>query len=264
MARKKKTLHDLVIDACRAVGPVTKRGHNDVGEYDYQRLCDVLNEFRGELFKRGILLRKSETKPEFQQVPTNGGGMQMNCCVGANFTLTNGIESLGPDTHYGEGQDGEGKALYKAKSGALKYYLIQLGLIPDADADPEFDGASEAEERNPFDEAVPARTAKKVTEKQIIAFTRACEDAGKQPDEISGYLLTKHKVASIAELGRGKPFTEAIVWASNGEGTLDPKPQAAPALQGSLALRTAPQPIEMKLGNKSITFEPKDRATFSV
>jgi len=43
-----------------------------------------------------------------------------------------------------------------------------------------------------------------------------------------------------------------------------PKPQAVPG-QASLPLRTASQPIDLKIGNKTVSFEPKsDRATFSV
>ena len=58
---------------------------------------------------------------------------------------------------------------------------------------------------------------------------------------------------------------ESKVWASDGKGTLEPpKPQAVPG-QGTLPLRTAPQPIEMKIGNQTVAFEAKtNRTTFSV
>ncbi len=69
-------------------------------------------------------------------------------------------------------------------------------------------------------------------------------------------MLTRFKTAELANLKRYQ-FKEALAWASNGAGTLAPKPQAAPALQGSLPLPRPAPSFEMRVGGKTHVIEPK-------
>ncbi len=265
-AKIEKPLIARVAAAFDSVEKLQRRGKNRTRRYPFTRASDVLEAVRHKLLGQGIIIHLSEGAPAYERnvTQTNGGESITECNLAVTYTFMSAKEELKPMTVNGVGRDVEDKSLYKAQTGAQKALLKRFGLIAEETDDPECDSQGEADEHNPFDEARPTRIPKKVTDRQIACFDEACAAAGKSADEVSGYLLTEHKVASIAELGRGKPFTQAIVWASDGAGTLAPKPQAAPALQGSLGLKAAPQPIEMKIGNKAVSFQPSDRATFSV
>jgi len=98
---------------------------------------------------------------------------------------------------------------------------------------------------------------KPVTATQIRTFNAACEISHKTTDEISAYLFHEHQVTGLKDLRRGKPFTEAIRWASAGPDALAPKPEAAPALQGSLPLPKPAPSFAMRVGGKVLEVEPK-------
>ena len=172
-----------------------------------------------------------------------------------------------PMTVNGVGRDVEDKSLYKAQTGAQKALLKRFGLIAEDTDDPEFDGEEQTAGET-LDDVAPTRpkTSRReqpIRDFEIRAIEDACADTKKTPEEISEVMLTRFKVAKTTDLKRYQ-FKDALAWASDGAGTLAPKPQAAPALQGSLGLKAAPQPIEMKIGNKAVSFQPNDRATFSV
>ena len=249
-----------IAQAFKAVGKLQRAGTNKLRRYKYTRATDVLEAVRMELLNREVLIHISEDKPEYMlNVATTNGGEQLNeCRLPVTYTFMDEKGALQPMKFNGIGRDVEDKALYKAQTGAQKALLKRFGLMAEEADDPEWDESHETGES--LDDVAPMRvpnSQKPVTPSQIRAFQDACANTSKSADEISGYLLTAHKVSTIAELKRGRPFTDAIRWASNGAGTLAPKPQAAPALQGSLPLpRTAPS-FEMSVGGKRLEVQPK-------
>ena len=62
MPKAKKTLLTKLLDVCRAVTGIPKRGRNVRHDYPYLKAEDVAEEFRSKLFGAGILLTKNELK----------------------------------------------------------------------------------------------------------------------------------------------------------------------------------------------------------
>src|SRR4029077_20643539 len=144
-----------------------------------------------------------------------------------DFFLTDGRETIGPDTHNGQGQSTEGKALYVAKTGARKDYLLELALGANTQ-DPEFehdahDGsdAHNAAGANPAPRRIP-KNRQPLAEFQVSEFQKACGESHKTQDEIDRMLWMNFKAKRIEDLQR-RHFPTAIRWAM---GTAAPKPQA--------------------------------------
>lgn len=256
--KREQPLVDKIAEAFAKVGKLPRNGKNATRGYNWTRATDVLAAVRADLLSRGVLIHINEGDPKFATVAQSNGGEQITeCNLAITYTFMDSAHELKPMTINGVGRDVEDKALYKAQTGAQKALLKRFGLMAEED-----ELEPENELQTPTDNAQAMREAgapypkpeKTVTRKQMEAFGDACRDTGKAPDEISGYLLTAHQVSTLANLGRGQPFTLALSWAKQKPPALSlaPKSQAA---QGSLPL-PAP-PIEMRIGNKTVTVEPQ-------
>jgi hypothetical protein len=238
-----------------AVEKLTRAGHNQDDGYDYTRATDVFESIRAKLFAAGILILPDEAAPEYVQMPTNGGETLTECRLGVTYTITNGVESLPPLRCHGIGRKKDEKALYIAQTGAEKAFLKRVGLMAEYVDDPEFDGQEQSD--SPAERHTPRADDKTVTHAQRRAFATACESSNKTGDEILHYLFSAHQVSNVGDLKRGKQFTEALRWAATPTGASSPKPQAAPALQGSLPLPRPAPSFEMRVQGKTETITPK-------
>lgn len=262
-------LVDKIAQAFEAVGKIPRKGTNQSRGYDFTRASDVLEAVRGELLKRRVLVCPSEGQPEYVSVgATNGGEQLTECRLAVTYTFRDALEKLEPMICHGVGRDVEDKALYKAQTGAQKALLKRFGLMAEEQEDPEFDGNVDASQTGEtLDEVAPMRPKSKKREQpirdfEIAAIENACVDTKKAQSEISEVMLTRFQVTRIGELKRYQ-FKEALAWASNGAGTLAPKPQAALALQSSMSfLKPAPS-FEMRVGGKTEVITPKT-GSFSV
>lgn len=121
---------------------IPKRGHNDFHNYDYALEADIKDVVRTELAKRKIMMFSNERSRTMMPVTTRKGATEQIVTLEVEYTL---IDSASGETikftGYGDGQDAGDKAVYKAKTGALKYALTSLFLIPTGD-DPEKEGQS--------------------------------------------------------------------------------------------------------------------------
>lgn len=119
---------------------IPKRGHNDFHNYDYALEADIKDVVRTELAKRKIMMFSNELSRTTLPVTTKKGATEQIVTLEVEYTL---IDSESGETikfvGYGDGQDAGDKAVYKAKTGALKYALTSLFLIPTGD-DPEKEG----------------------------------------------------------------------------------------------------------------------------
>jgi hypothetical protein len=253
-------LVDKIAQAFEAVGKLPRAGTNKTRRYKYPRASDVFEAVRGELFKRRVLICPTEGAPEYTPVAqTNGGEQITECRLQITYTVRDQLEKLEPMVVNGIGRDVEDKALYKAKTGALKTLLKQLGLIAEEADDPEWD-SSEAPAGETLDDAAPMRTPRK--EKPLAAYQidnirEAMANTGKTEEQLSQAVAGIGHTAELAQM-KQKYFKELFKWASDGRGTVaPPKPQAVPA-QPALPLRAAP-PVEMRIGNKAVEFQPKDK-----
>ena len=143
MEQKLQSLVAKLAAACDAVGGVEKLGKNEQQGYKYVKAADVAKAIRHELFRRGVVVLGHEHPPEFIAVelaPDREGRPRTmsECHLRVTYRLMDGTEMIEIDG-YGVARDSGDKAIYKAKTGALKYFLRGLGLIPDEKDDPEFD-----------------------------------------------------------------------------------------------------------------------------
>ena len=270
MSRQKAPvpLVDKIAQAFEAVGKLQRNGTNRARRYKFTRASDVFEAVRLELFKRRVLVCPSEGKPEYvpNVATTNGGEQITECRLAVTYTFRDALEKLEPMVFNGVGRDVEDKALYKAQTGAQKALLKRFGLMAEEQDDPEFDGKDE-QAGETLDEVAPLRSPSRKREQpirdfEISALENAFADTHKEPAEIAEVMCSRFKVVTVAELKRYQ-FKEALAWASNGAGTLTPKPQAAPALQSSMYFPKPAPSFEMRVGGKTHVIETKT-GSFSV
>lgn len=116
-----------------AVSRVPKRGRNDFHKYDYATEADIAEAVRLELAKRGIMII-----PSCDGVERDGD----LTVTRHTYRITDGDETLAC-SWAGFGQDKGDKGLYKAFTGAEKYFLLKLFLMPTGD-DPERDDSAKS------------------------------------------------------------------------------------------------------------------------
>jgi hypothetical protein len=119
---------------------IKKTGHNDFQNYDYTKEEDVLETLRPTLYDVGLAVIPSVKGVDKQAYSnTKGEGffitrVQMEYLMidmdTGDYTITQFI---------GEGQDKADKGIYKAYTGANKYFLTKTFHIVSGDDDPEFE-----------------------------------------------------------------------------------------------------------------------------
>lgn len=130
-----KSLVQKLAEVARGIGELEKKGDN--GAYPYLRAYDVIKAVRGALLKRGVVIVPIKATAD-SRTPYRGltGDIVQEVFVTVRYKITDGVESIEGEG-IGVGQDYRGKALYKALTGSLKYFLQTLGLIVAVGEDPE-------------------------------------------------------------------------------------------------------------------------------
>lgn len=252
-----------IAQAFAAVGKLQRRGRNTSGSkpYPFTYASDVLEAVRMEFLKRDVLIHIDEGTPEYVPITeTNGGGQMTECRLPVTYTFMDEKGELKPMRFNGAGRDVAGKELYKAQTGAQKALLKRFGLMAEETDDPEWDGNDDAQPSSEtLDDVAPRRVPRReqlIREFEIKAIVEGCAQTGKSTAEISQAMCTRFKVDEMSKLKRWQ-FKDALAWATNGAGTISPKPQAAPALQASLPLPKPAPSFEMRVGGKTETVQPK-------
>ena len=123
-------LYQKLIEVMEEVGRVEKKGFNSFHNYAYVKEDDLVEAVRGKLSERRILLLPSLETCEREGTLTT---------INMTFTF---VDAVSGETHIckwaGTGDDKGDKGLYKAYTGAEKYFLMKSFLIPTGD-DPEGD-----------------------------------------------------------------------------------------------------------------------------
>lgn len=135
----KPSLIRKLAEVMGTVGHVPKSGRNTFHNYDYATEADIVAAVRTGMSERALMLIPNVQKTEWTVVDRAKGGKDRLCTLTVRYTLHDGDsgETLEFDV-VGEGQDAGDKATYKAFTGATKYALLKLFLIPTGD-DPERD-----------------------------------------------------------------------------------------------------------------------------
>lgn len=129
-------------DVMKTVKRIPKRGRNDFHGYDYATEADIVDAIRDELAARNVMCIPRTVK----QIRTNverqtkqGSKTAMLLDLEMVFTFMDGDSGEVLECPWmGCGEDSGDKALYKAMTGADKYFLMKTFLIPTGD-DPEKD-----------------------------------------------------------------------------------------------------------------------------
>lgn len=253
-------LVEKIAQAFEAVGKLQRAGENRTRHYRYTRASDVFEAVRSHLFRRGVLICPTENAPEYLQVgPSNSGEQITECRLQVTYTFRDALEKLEPMVFNGIGRSPDDKCLYMAQTGAQKALLKRFGLMAEETDDPEYDGQQSGEET--IEDVMPRKLPRKeqpLKPYQIEAIREGIAVGGKTEDQLSQAVAAVGHAAELAQV-KQKYFKDLFRWASDGKGTVAaPKLTAVPA-QEALPLRAAREPIQMKIGAKSIEFEPKEK-----
>lgn len=156
------TIYTKLAAVMAAIDGIDKKGKNSEQHYSYVRATDVANVVRKECIKQGILIIPSVVDDEHFIFERISGKPALTVRLKVEFIVQE-VEGPGVLSFYGVGYglDSGDKGVYKAMTGAIKYGLRSLFLVPD-ETDPEND-TSEApaprEERPVARPSGPARAS---------------------------------------------------------------------------------------------------------
>jgi hypothetical protein len=154
-----------------AVGRIPKNGYNDRQQYKFAKEDDVLECVRSELSSRSLIMVPDVDSMKIHSHTTKGGSEQRIVTLEVDFIISDGdTDEEAVFTMVGEGQDAGDKASYKAVTGATKFALLKLFLIPTGN-DPEV--ARPDEERN------QGRGQRQAPKQQAARSSRPAPNTGK-------------------------------------------------------------------------------------
>jgi hypothetical protein len=128
-----------VADIVKNTGWIEKAGTNTAQGYKFTQAQDVFQSVRGEFAVRGIAILPAVVSTSWRELTTKAGGFLQFCEARVRYTMTDAESGEQWVAEWaGVGMDSGDKALNKAYTAALKYFLIDLLQIPTGD-DPEAD-----------------------------------------------------------------------------------------------------------------------------
>jgi hypothetical protein len=121
------------------VSRIPKDGFNDFHKYSYVTEAALVEAVRAKLAEKNVALIPSLTSTEERPYETEKGKHSVVTTAHVAFTFVDGdTGAMFKSEWAGQGDDPADKGLYKAYTGALKYFLMKTFLIPTGD-DPEAD-----------------------------------------------------------------------------------------------------------------------------
>lgn len=126
------------------IGKVPKTGHNAFHHYDYLTENDLVWAVRDKISAAGIFVFESTESQHVERVETSEGKATLLTTVTTKHTFVDGEsgESFSVLSQ-GQGSDLGDKGVYKAITGAAKYFIYKNFLVPTGD-DPEADEKTDA------------------------------------------------------------------------------------------------------------------------
>lgn len=139
------SLYQKILSAQKAIGFVSKNGKNTFHKYDYATESDILDSVKKAANEAGLVILTSADSEHGQFEAFNGRGEKSLvrwAKVRLNYKIVDaetGEKEEGSFDGYSE--DNGDKAIYKATTGANKYFLMKFFGVATGD-DPEKDSAS--------------------------------------------------------------------------------------------------------------------------
>lgn len=133
------SLYAKLAEVMQEIGYVKKAGRNKFHGYDYVTEADLVDAVREKLAIRNVVVIPSVTAIDERAVTSDKGKHSTITTVRVAFTFCDGDSGEMHKAEWaGAGDDPADKGLYKAYTGAVKYFLMKSFLIPTGD-DPEAD-----------------------------------------------------------------------------------------------------------------------------
>lgn len=189
-AKKMQTLVGKLSQIMADTPWVEKKGRNSFFNYDYAKESDILDAVREKLAANAIFVFTSIESMEFKETPkrTRDGSPVNLVFVKTKHTFSDGESGESVEVHgFGSGEDSGDKAIYKAITGAMKYFVSKNFLMSTGD-DPERD--EEKDTKQPA--AQPA-----AEEAPSFSTSPAYRDRGaktREPVPPTGYGLDSNQV----------------------------------------------------------------------
>jgi hypothetical protein len=164
MKMEKKAVNSLVGKLAQVMAEtrwVEKKGRNSFFNYDYAKESDILDAVRTKLADHGIFVFTSIENMEFKETGkrTRDGSPVNLVFVKTKHTFWDGETGETAEVFgSGCGEDSGDKAIYKAITGAMKYFVSKNFLISTGD-DPEKDEEGDKREKTVQGSAQPAQPA---------------------------------------------------------------------------------------------------------
>ena len=119
---------------------ISENGYNAYHKYKYIKQEDIINAIKPLLLKHQLVITSEVKEEEIKVIEDKG----IYCSVTMMFTITD-LESHGQMefTYKGHGIDVGDKAIYKAMTGAEKYFYMKNFLIGAGNDDPEYNGCDD-------------------------------------------------------------------------------------------------------------------------
>lgn len=143
-----KNVSSKLLEVVNAIsGKVNKSGYNSFQKYKYVTEGDLIDAVREELVKKGLMVLTSVAQS--QELPTMEGSDQRVTQVVLKHTIIDTTSGEQLDVYSaGQGADKLDKGVYKAITGANKYFLLKTFLLS-GDDDPENDGSAKPAQGKP-------------------------------------------------------------------------------------------------------------------
>lgn len=200
-----KPLSQDVIEVFDMVKELAKLGLNDEDPddpYKYLRIVDLCDAFKGELFRRGIMVTATDRERTFDIVGENGHYSE-RCTVVTDFAVIRRRERLELGSALGSARDSSDKALAIAQTAAFKAFLKRASMTYGKEDDAEIGT------RETFTPKESIRIASYQRRALDAALNQSGVDRASLSASLSKTLGFKIDIEQIADLPR-EEFDQAI------------------------------------------------------
>jgi len=208
----------------KEVERIPKRGSNAFHGYKYAMEADVADVVRQELVRQGVMLIPSLKAYELHPLLKKGEPAGVICYATYTFTATDGTGSISFDV-LGAGSDNPGdKAPYKAFTGAEKYALMKLLLIPTGD-DPERDEEEKPAKAKAAEPSGPSLADRKaaalaIVEAAVKVEGGKAEELAQLISDVVGREVKELRLRDLGELEKLEKYAADVKDAMTRQGKL--------------------------------------------
>ncbi|MFT8319303.1 MAG: ERF family protein [Bacillus sp. (in: firmicutes)] len=219
MSETNKSLVKKLSEVMRQVKYIEKKGFNKFHKYKYATESDVAEKVREVLADQNVMMVPNLLNHTTREHTTAAGKTEYIVSVDMEFNFYDG--DSGEHIAFrmsGDGQDAGDKAIYKAITGAQKYALMKVFMIPTGD-DPEADSGTDDKNESPNsnNNQSPSKNAPMASDKQLNFVNKLLKDVStaKNITEDEAYKTLKKHMKKDMEWFTADDASDAIQLLSN-------------------------------------------------